>query len=108
MPVLATASQLVAVRYGASELTSPGAVAKLHSRIESAAQQVCEQYSGRELARQRLFALCTRNTVSRAVRSVRSRALNAYHESQTGEHIAATELAVKLASQPLPRGVRNR
>ena len=108
MPILATASESVAVRYGASELTSPVAAAKLHGRIESAARQVCEQYSGRELARQRLFALCTRKAVSQAVKSVGSPALNAYHETRTGEHIATKELALKLASQPLPRGVRNR
>jgi UrcA family protein len=108
MPILATASESVAVRYGATELASPATVAKLHSRIESAARQVCEQYAGRELARQRVFALCTGRSVAVAVKSVRSPALNAYHESHTGEPVATKELALKLAGQPLPMGVRIR
>jgi UrcA family protein len=108
MPILATAGESVAVRYSASELASSVAVATLHGRIESAARQVCEQYSGRELARQRVFALCTGRSVFEAVKNVQSPALNAYHESRTGEHIVTAKLAIKLAGQPLPMGVRIR
>jgi UrcA family protein len=108
MPILATASESVAVRYGASELSSPVTVAKLHGRIEMAAMQVCAQYSGGGFARQRVFTRCTSKTVAATVSRVRSPALSAYHESLTGERVGTTELALKLASQPLPRGVLNR
>ena len=47
-------------------------------------------------------------SVADGVRSVQSPALNAYHESRTGERVGTMELALKFASQPLPSGVLNR
>jgi UrcA family protein len=108
IPILATANESKVLQYSAKELTSPVAVATLHGRIESAARQVCQQYSGRELSRQRVFALCTSRSVATAVRNMHSPALSAYHEARTGEHSGTAELASQLAGQPLPTGVRYR
>jgi UrcA family protein len=109
IPVFATASESTAVvRYGASELVAPDALARLHSRLTGAAQQVCERYSGSDLEHWRLYRRCVKQSLAVAINRVNSPALNAYHEAKTGEAVGATELAIKLAGQSLPMGVHIR
>jgi UrcA family protein len=109
IPVFATASESTAVvRYATAELASTASIARLHTRLSGAAQQVCMQYSGSDPAHWRLYNRCVKQSLAAAVERVHSPALNAYHEAKTGEHVGATELAIKLAGQPLPMGVRNR
>jgi UrcA family protein len=109
IPVLATASPITAaVQYRNADLATPAAVARLHSRIEWAAREVCLQFDGRDLARQQVFKNCYKQAVAGGVIGVHSPALNAFHEARTGEHLGNTEVAMKLASKALPSGVRIR
>ena len=109
IPVLAGAEvPTAAVRYSNIELATPAGLAGLHNRIAAAARAVCEPYNARDLARQQLYSRCYRDALRGGVLGVHSPALNAYHEARTGEHIGSGEVALKLASQALPSGVRNR
>src|SRR5580704_10408483 len=58
------------VTYGDLNLANPQGVQQLYRRIVGAAQQVCDDLNGRSLQAKEQFAICTKQSIARAVSAV--------------------------------------
>jgi UrcA family protein len=63
------------VRFDDLDITKPAGAQVLYHRIQAAAQQVCEGYSSRELARMAAERACVDRAIDAAVRNVNAVAL---------------------------------
>jgi len=73
----------VVLQYRSIDLATPGALEQIYLRMSRAAEQVCEPYGGRELARQRVFQRCLDATLGAAVAAVQDPRLSALHDSRS-------------------------
>ncbi len=72
----------VVLQYRSADLATPAALEQTYLRISRAAQQVCQPYAGRELARQRIFQRCLDATLAAAVAAVQDPRMVALHGSR--------------------------
>jgi UrcA family protein len=63
------------VRFDDLDITKPAGAQILYHRIQAAAQQVCEGYSSRDLARMAVERTCVDRAIDAAVRHVNAAAL---------------------------------
>lgn len=81
------------VTYGDLNLANPQGVQQLYRRIVGAAQQVCDDLNGRSLQAKEQFAICTKQSIARAVSAVDQPALTALHAIKTGQPDSTAKLA---------------
>jgi UrcA family protein len=81
------------VTYGDLNLANPRGVQQLYRRIVGAAQQVCDDLNGRSLQAKEQFAICTKQSIARAVSAVDQPALTALHAIKTGQPDSTAKLA---------------
>ncbi len=81
------------VTYGDLNLANPQGVQQLYRRIVGAAQQVCDNLNGRSLQAKEQFAICTKQSIARAVSAVDQPALTALHAIKTGQPDSTAKLA---------------
>jgi UrcA family protein len=84
------------VQFADLDLSRPAGISALYGRIETAANNVCESASNREMARYVRWHLCLNHAIARAVADLGIPALTKYHVAKTG---MKSEIAT-LARQP--------
>jgi UrcA family protein len=69
----------VVVQYGDLNLNSKAGIVKLHSRLRSAAQNVCSSLDSRVLGLQDQYESCVSNAISKSVADIGNDSLSKFH-----------------------------
>jgi UrcA family protein len=78
----AAGQRQVILQYRGGDLATPATLERTYLRMSRAAEQVCQPYAGRGLARQRVFQRCLDETLGTAVAAIRDPRLTALHASR--------------------------
>lgn len=69
----------VVVKYGDLDLTTQAGVKRLHSRLRTAAQQVCSELNSRVLGLREEYDRCVKDAITQSVASVGNQNLSQFH-----------------------------
>jgi UrcA family protein len=72
------------VRFADLDLTKSAGVAQLYARLQSAARQVCEPVTEKDLKAEALARACTAHAVERAINDINVPRLASYYQEKTG------------------------
>jgi UrcA family protein len=72
------------VKFADLDLTKSAGVAVLYARLQSAARQVCEPVTERDLKAEALAKACAAHAVERAINDINVPQLASYHQEKTG------------------------
>jgi UrcA family protein len=93
----------VTVRYDDLNLNSPKGVARLYTRIQNAATEVCKSVEGPQTARRLFWPAwneCFHRGIANAVQDVHNDKLSAYHEERSrGWHYEAASTPTTVAGR---------
>jgi UrcA family protein len=85
---LATSAPQKVVRYADLDLAKTPDAARLYSRLEHAAKDVCRVFEGRELERKRIRLACESDALAAAVAEINHAELNALHTAERRVRLA--------------------
>jgi len=69
----------VVVKYGDLDLNTRAGVKRLHSRLRTAAQQVCSELNSRVLGLREEYDRCVKDAITQSVASVGNQNLSQFH-----------------------------
>ena len=69
----------VVVKYGDLDLSTKSGVTSLHSRLRSAARQVCSELDSRVLGLREEYERCVKDAITQSVAKVGNRNLSQFH-----------------------------